>query len=321
MTQLGPSLYRPGSFRHLLSRLDDRREHLVTIVVQQAMSFIALSILTVLFANAGPSSLLFWEAGLAGTLLFLGWSMYRYEPTRAEVYSGVLVTDYLTQLVATLAARSDLSMMLRIDGADLAVLRGAPQAELDWAAAVTRLSGYAQRRPSALTRTLIGLAFFALGAYLGAWLPTQFPGLATVLESQRNPLAIVIVPLLLGSAGGLAYRLTIAALNRQSVDALRARLAADWDNELVALAHPRCSLRLEALWHHLSVAATVVRVGRRRGAQLAALGVDVPNHRSRWSRARSDLSVMDDHTLSLLQLSYGIYLSLVLPPLLGFQVT
>jgi hypothetical protein len=321
MTLSRPSLYRPGSLRYRLSRLDDRHEHIATIVVQQLLAFVALSVLTVLFAATSPSSFLFWETGLAGTLLFLGWSMYRYEPTRAEVYSGLLVTDYLARLVATLAARSDLSVMLRIDGADLAVLRGLPKAELDWAAAVTRLSGYARRRPTTLTRALIGFTFFALGAYLGAWIPTQFPGLSDVVASQSNRLAIIVVPLFIGVAAGMAVRLMTATLNRQSLDALRRQLAADWDNELVALAHPNCSLRLEALWHHLSVAATVARVGRGREIQLAALGVEMPNrHRGRiWARFK--LSVIDDYTLSLLQLSYGVYLSLVLPPLLGLRVT
>jgi hypothetical protein len=321
VTLPGPSLYRPGSFRYWLSRLDDRHEHLVTIVVQQVLSFVVLSLLTILFASTDRSNLLFWEASLAATLSFLGWSMYRYGPTRADVYSGLLVTEYLAQLVATLAARSDLSMMLKIDGGDLAVLHGAPKAELDWAAAVTRLSGYARRRPTTLTRTLIGLGFFALGAYLGAWFPTQFPGLSDVLESERNPLAIIVVPLLLGVAGGLALRLAISAFNRQSLDALRVLLGAEWDNELVALAHPNNSLRLEAFWHHLSVTAAVVRVGRGRGAQLVALGVEVPNHRRGWIWSRFNLSVIDDHTLSLLQLGYGMYLSLVLPPLLGVQVS
>jgi hypothetical protein len=259
---------------------------------------------------------------LAGFLLISGFQLYvstKYGISGPSAYARMLVSRHLTLLTRVLEYEPNLVWRLELRPQDVSLLSAAPEENRRIAARHFSRAGYPRRNPVQLTLFTLSMSMFMAGLVGGVVLPEFAQDEFRVLCGARmqeiltpHPLVLIYAAGVLGAAGWAK------AVNARNLRAESAVFARDPVAALNRLTGAHGEPWRHALRADLSRAARLVDVSEEEADDLLSLpSLDLSKPESWYSRIRWSSEI--DLVIAQVQLVLGLYLGLVLPPLLGIS--
>ena len=233
------------------------------------------------------------------------------------MYARVIISRHLTSLITTLGKYPGLRQVLGIDEAVVQRLRAATESERLAVAGLFRRAGYPRsHEPAHLTVFLLSAGAFVIGLAGGVLLPRFAQADFQVLCDASLPRALAPPPVvLLLAVVTLTAAAAAKASNARSVAKASSAFADDPFAALRELAGSAGGPWRRALNADLQRAVQLIDISAQQAVILQGLRLAESPGRESWY-SRLHWSAETDLVIAQVQLVLGLYLGLMLPPLL-----
>lgn len=305
--------------------IDRRRE--LRLATFQSLALLLIFTAAIISLHPGLRLGTFLLLGSIFLIVYRAWALDRFSPGTAGIYARIFATDYLTHILRALGDDPDLRPLLGNSAAACDHLARASSRAREDATSILRAPGYPSRQPIPLISLLGTLISFALGALLGAWLPTTSLSTAfTSLCDTRSVIGALAAPWLLLLQGPVLFAVAAVIVikvyavinNRAQVQRAHEFFARNAHGELRGVLTGPYSGRRRALLHDIDLLARMAGASKSQAdAVLEAYGVDITppgSGKPAWHSIR--LSTVNELSKNQALFVVGLYLGLALPSLL-----
>ena len=305
--------------------LDRRRE--LRLATFQSLALLLIFTAAIVSLHPGIRLGAFLLPGSIFLIVYRAWALDRFSPRTAGIYARIFATGYLTHILRALEDDPGLRPLLGNSAAACDHLARASNRVREDATSILRAAGYSSRQPIPLIRLLGTLISFALGAVLGAWLPTtslstSFTSLcdtSSVIGALAAPWHLLLQgPVLFAVATVIVIKVYAVITNRAQVQRAHEFFARNAHGELRGVLTGPYPGRRRALLLDIDLLSRMAGASKcQADAILEAYDVDVmppETGKPAWRSIR--LSTVNELSKNQALFVVGLYLWLALPSLL-----